>query len=236
MPPTTNPPLPIRLLGVASYAAVVTSLLYFLAFLTGFVGAHDDGGNPVAAVAIDLGLVALFGASHSVMARASFKRAWTRVIPAAAERSVYVLVASALLALLCWSWRPLPGPTLWSASGVAATVLMTGQVLGFGIALLSSFLIDHYELFGLRQAFGRDAGPRQFRTPLLYRVVRHPLYLGLVITLWLSPRMDLGRVVLAAALTLYVAIGARLEERDLVRTFGDDYRRYQREVPMILPH
>jgi methanethiol S-methyltransferase len=125
---------------------------------------------------------------------------------------------------------------LWSESGWAAAALLAGQGLGFGLALVSTFLLDHFELFGLRQAFGRTGGPPAFRLPWLYRRVRHPLYLGLVIALWSAPDMALGRVALAAGLTLYILVGARLEERDLVDTFGDEYRRYQRDVPMIVPH
>ncbi len=226
----------LRLFALVSYTAFNASLLYFLAFLSGFAGGHPPASSSAIAVAIDLGLLAFFAITHSVMARAGFKRAWTRIVGGGAERSVFVLVASVQVALICWQWRPLPGPTLWSASGGAASALVALQLLGFAIALVSSFVLDHFELFGLRQAFGRMAsGPPTFRTPSLYRVVRHPLYLGLVIALWSAPEMTIGRVVLAGGLTLYVLVGARLEERDLVTTFGDDYRRYQREVPMLIP-
>lgn len=223
----------LRCFALVSYAAFNASFLYFLAFLSGFVGGDRPASH---AVAIDLGLLALFAVTHSAMARPAFKRWWTRIIGREAERSVYVLVASAQLALICWQWRPLPGPALWSTSGWAAGALVAVQLLGFGIALVSTFLLDHFELFGLRQAFGRSAsGPPTFRTPWLYRRVRHPLYLGLVIALWAAADMTIGRLVLAGGLTLYVLLGARLEERDLVAAFGDDYRRYQRDVPMILP-
>jgi protein-S-isoprenylcysteine O-methyltransferase Ste14 len=226
----------LGLFALASYAAFLASFLYFLAFLSGFIRGHGPTSSSTVAVAIDLGLLAFFAITHSVMARPAFKRRWARIVSREAERSVYVLVASAQVALICWQWRPLPGPTLWSASGWAASALVAGQLLGFGIALVSTFLLDHLELFGLRQAFGRADAPPAFRTPWLYRVVRHPLYLGIVIALWSAPHMALGRSVLAAGLTLYVIVGARLEERDLVDTFGDEYRRYQREVPMIVPH
>jgi protein-S-isoprenylcysteine O-methyltransferase Ste14 len=226
----------LGLFAIGSYVAFLGSFLYFAGFLSGFIPWHRPAGSTAAAVAIDLGLMAFFAITHSVMARPAFKRRWTRIVPCEAERSVYVLVASAQVALLSWQWRPLPGPTLWSASGWVAKALVGGQLLGFGIALVSTFLLDHLELFGLRQAFGRSVSPPVFRTPWLYRVVRHPLYLGQVIAFWSAPHMSLGRIVLALGLTLYVIVGARLEERDLVDTFGDEYWVYQREVPMIVPH
>jgi len=226
----------LRFFALGSYAAFLGSFLYFAAFLSGFVRGHAHARSLPVAVAIDLALLTFFAVTHSVMARPAFKRRWTRIVCRQAERSVYVLVASAQVALLCWQWRPLPGPTLWSASGWAAGALVAGQCLGFGIALVSTFLLDHFELFGLRQAFGRADALPAFRTPWLYRVVRHPLYLGQVIAFWSAPHMSLGRFALALGLTLYVFVGARLEERDLVDTFGDDYRLYQHDVPMIVPH
>jgi protein-S-isoprenylcysteine O-methyltransferase Ste14 len=219
----------------------VTSLVAYLAFLAvfaylmGFVGGVgvpktvDDGGATPWAVPIDLALVAFFGVAHSVMARASFKRAWTRVVPAAAERSVYVLVASAQIALLCWQWRPV-GPTLWSTSGTLALGLRAVEALGFATVVGATFLIDHFELFGLKQS----AAPR-FRTPFLYRWVRHPMYLGLLVGLWVSSTMTLGHLVLAASMTAYILIGVRHEERDLERLFGDEYRAYQARVGCVLP-
>ena len=224
-----------RVLGLISYVSFNASFLYLLAFLGGFVADRPAASSAAAAIAIDLGLLALFAVTHSAMARRGFKRWWTRIVTPQAERSVFVLVAALQVALICWQWRPIPGPTLWSATGWAANALIAAELVGFTIALVSTFLIDHFELFGLRQAFGATRPPT-FRTPLLYRVVRHPLYLGLVIALWAAPQMGIGRLVLAAGMTLYIVVGATLEERDLVDTFGDDYRRYQREVPMIIPH
>jgi protein-S-isoprenylcysteine O-methyltransferase Ste14 len=169
------------------------------------------------------------------MARPRFKRVWTRIVPPACERSVYVLVASGQLALLSWQWRTWGAAPLWNAVGVAAIALRTLQALGWATALLSTFLIDHFELFGLRQGFGGASKAVTFRTPLLYRYVRHPLYLGMLTALWSAPTMTLGHLLLAGLLTIYVLIGVRHEERDLVRLFGDEYRRYQAEVPMLLP-
>src|SRR5688572_11588965 len=159
--------------GVA-YVAFQASFLYFIAFVIGYVPMRDRGDGVVAAIAIDAGLIALFGVTHSIMARAGFKRWIIRFIPAAAERSLFVLVASLQVALLCWQWRPVAGPTLWSAAPPLATVLTGVQLAGFAIALASSLLIDHFELFGLRQAFAPRREALPFHTPLLYRIVRHP--------------------------------------------------------------
>ena len=226
----------IRSFAVVSYLAFLASFSAFAAFVCGLIPAHDGGpGGAFAAVAVDLGLVALFGVTHSVMARQSFKRLLTRVVAPAAERSLFVLVASAELAFLTYAWRPFLGWTIWSAAGPVASVLSGVQFVGFGIVLVSSFLIDHFELFGLRQAFAQRSPPPSFKTPALYRHVRHPLYLGFLTAFWAAPRMGLGQLCLAAAFTAYILVAIRLEERDLVRAHGERYRRYQREVPMLLP-
>ena len=231
----------IRLFALSAYAFFLAGFVYFIGFVNG-IGvpkAIDDGtaASVPVAVAIDLGLVLFFGLAHSLMARASFKRAWTRLIPPPAERSVYVLVASAQIALLCWLWQPLAQVHLWQTTGAAALALRAGSLLGWGIVLLSSHLIDHFELFGLRQAFQAQAParPAGLQTPFLYRWVRHPLYLGILIGLWVTPSMTDGHLLLAAAMTAYILVGVHHEERDLVRTFGDEYRRYQARVPRLLP-
>jgi protein-S-isoprenylcysteine O-methyltransferase Ste14 len=229
----------LALFGLVSYVVFLATFTYFVGFVAGWgVPKSVDGGAttaPAAALAIDFGLVAFFGVVHSVMARARFKRIWTRVVPTAAERSVYVLIAALQLALVFWQWRALPSPTLWSTRGAAALVLVALQGLGWTLALASTFLIDHFELFGLRQSLGRTATVGRFRTPLFYRWVRHPLYLGMLIALWSAPTMSAGHALLAALFTGYLLIGVRHEERDLVRTFGEAYRRYQAEVPMLVP-
>jgi protein-S-isoprenylcysteine O-methyltransferase Ste14 len=220
-----------RVISVVAYLAFNLVFVYFIGFVAG-VGVPktiDDGAPTRFAVPIDLALVAFFGAVHSVMARAWFKRVWTRIVPNAAERSVYVLVATAQMALLCWQWRPL-GPTLWSTSGALAFVLRMVEALGFAMVIVSTFLIDHFELFGLRPA----SAPR-LRTPFLYRWVRHPLYLGIVVGLWVSSTMTLGHLLLSVSMTAYILIGVRHEERDLVRMFGDEYRAYQARVGCLLP-
>lgn len=229
----------IAAFGLVAYAAFQASFVYFIGFVDDLVVPKTiDSGvarSALGAVAIDVGLIAFFGFVHSLMARPGFKRAWIRVVPAEAERSVYVLVASAQIALLCWQWRPLPDPILFRVGGAAGTGLVALSLAGWAIALASSFMIDHFELFGLRQAFGRPSHARSFQVPFLYRVVRHPLYLGLLLGMWATPEMSAGHLLFATAMTLYVAIGVRHEEADLVRAYGDVYREYQEVVPMLLP-
>jgi protein-S-isoprenylcysteine O-methyltransferase Ste14 len=172
------------------------------------------------------------------MARPAFKAWWTRIVPAPVERSTYVLFASLALALLLWQWRPAPG-LVWTVSGPAATALTAISYAGWVILLTSTFLINHFDLFGLRQVFayasGREIPPSEFRTPLFYRVVRHPLYLGFIVAFWAAPVMSVGHLFFAAGATAYILIAIQFEEHDLVTHFGDTYRRYQKRVSMILP-
>ena len=251
--------LSILLFGVASYAVFLATFLYLVAFtgnlqqqgallqwlpqLPTLVPASVDvgrSGTPVAlAIAIDLGLVLLFGLQHSVMARIGFKAWLRRRLPASAERSVYVLLASAMLVLLFWQWRPLP-TVLWSASSAPGQLLgWSVFAAGFGLVLVSTFLIDHFDLFGLRQVWRQFAGraetAHRFVTPWLYRVVRHPLYLGFLLAFWGGPVMTLGHALFAAAMTAYILVAIRFEERDLVRTLGQRYADYRQRVPMLLP-
>jgi protein-S-isoprenylcysteine O-methyltransferase Ste14 len=228
----------IRFYALFAYAAFLAAFVYLTGFVAGWgvPKALDDGpsGSPALAVVIDVSLALFFGLAHSVMARAGFKRIWTKVVPAAAERSTYVLVASAQLALLAWQWRPI-ALEVWTTSGALALTVCALQVTGWTIALLSTYLIDHFELFGLRQAFGVRAQPPRLRTPLLYSWVRHPLYFGTLLAFWSAPTMSAGHLLFSTLFTLYILIGARHEERDLVRMFGDEYRRYQAAVPMLIP-
>lgn len=229
----------IRLYALSAYAVFLATFVYLIGFVAGWgvPKAIDDGPStpPLLALAIDLGLVLFFGLAHSVMARAGFKRVWTKLVPPAAERSTYVLIASAQLALLCWQWRPIGSFQLWTTTGTLALAVYGVQAAGWGIALLSTYLIDHFELFGLRQGLTSSAPKPVLRTPLLYRWVRHPLYFGQLLALWSAPTMSLGHLLFSALLTVYVLIGVRHEERDLVRVFGDEYRRYQAAVPMLIP-
>ncbi len=217
-------------------------------WLVGFVGDYPlprtiDAGPPtplVQAIAVDLLLIALFGLQHSVMARPVFKRAWTRLVPEPMERSTYVLATSLVLALVLWQWRPVAAPVIWEIRQRAGVVSMTALVwIGWGVLVLSTWLIDHFELFGLRQAWahlrGRTPEPLGFVTPVLYRHVRHPIYLGFLIAFWATPRMTLGHLLFAAGFSVYILVGIRYEERDLVDRFGDRYRRYREEAGMLWP-
>ena len=231
------------LYGFGSYAFFFVTFLYAIGFVEGLgvLKTIDSGTTAplVESVLVNLGLLAIFAIQHSVMARPGFKLWWTRFVPKPVERSTYVLFSTAALALLCWQWRPLP-EVLWSAGDPVVAMALTGlSLFGFVIVLASSYLINHFELFGLQQVMhnmtGREAPPPVFRTPFLYKVVRHPLYLGFIIAFWVTPSMTVGHLLFAAATTAYIVIGALLEERDLVAFFGDDYRRYRERVSMLVP-
>jgi protein-S-isoprenylcysteine O-methyltransferase Ste14 len=198
--------------------------------------------SAAAALAIDVALLALFGITHSVMARPAFKRWWTKLVPHAAERSVYVLTASICLGLIFWQWRALPGPIapIWNVTAAGARgALWALMALGFLLALVSTFMTDHFDLFGLRQVWlaarGRPYEPVPFEQRAIYRVVRHPMMLGLLTTFWATPTMTWDRALLAAGMTAYIAIGIKFEERDLERAFGESYRHYRRTVPAVFP-
>jgi len=231
--------------GVAAYAASLATLLYLIGFSAGLltpmsVDAAADA-TWVEALVTDLLLLALFGAQHSVMARRSFKNWWTRVVPAAAERSTYLLATCAALALMFRFWVPIDAPVVWRVEHRAGVALLWGLfAFGWLLALVSTFLIDHLELFGLQQVFAsltRRAAPEaRFRTPLLYRYVRHPLYSGLLLTFWSVPVMTAGRLLFALGFTAYILIGIAFEERDLLRQFGERYRTYRKQVGMLIPH
>jgi methanethiol S-methyltransferase len=228
--------------GLASYLVFSASFAYTPAFLGNFlVPKTIDAGpdtTPAHAVVIDAMLLGLFAIQHSVMARPAFKRWWTRIVPASCERSTYVLISSLLLVLIFWQWRPIT-TTIWYVEGVPALGITAVFWSGWVIALASTFQIDHFELFGLRQAVDtlRGAADRvqAFRTPLLYRLVRHPLMLGLLLAFWATPHMTAGHLLFAVLNTAYVLVGVRLEESDLVATFGASYEQYRRRVPMLLP-
>ena len=232
------------LFGVASYLIFFATFLYLIAFVGNCpaipyaVDRGPEAALPVA-VAIDLALIALFGIQHSVMARKPFKAAWTRVWPEPIERSFYVLLASLCLVLLFVLWRPIP-IVLWSVTngaGVYALWALFG--LGWLIVLLSTFLINHFELFGLNQIWNHASGKEMpapvFRTPLFYRRVRHPLYSGFILAFWATPVMTAGHALLAAGMTAYVLIAIRHEERDLVGLFGADYEAYRGRAGMLMP-
>jgi protein-S-isoprenylcysteine O-methyltransferase Ste14 len=238
-----------------SFLAALYGLVVYVFFLAtfvyaiGFVGnlpllpkTIDSGATAplVEILAVNLGLLSLFAVQHSVMARRGFKRWWTKVIPESVERSTFVLAATAVLALLLWQWRPLAEPVVWSVTDpIGRLVLQAVFWIGWGVLLTSTFLINHFELFGLRQVWANLRGQALpapvFHTPLFYRHVRHPIYLGFVLGFWATPQMTAGHLLFAAASTGYILIGIWFEERDLVAQFGQRYEVYRRQVGMLVP-
>jgi len=232
------------LYGVAAYAAFQAAQLYFIGFSGNLLVPRSvdvGAGAPwPQALGIDLLLLSLFGIQHSVMARRSFKRWWTRLVPPAVERSTYVLATCAVLALLFGCWVPIEAPVVWRVDHPAGAALLWGLFgTGWLLALVSTFLINHFELFGLQQVLARlrrrESPAARFDTPLLYRYVRHPLYAGLLLSFWAVPVMTAGRLLFASGFTAYILIGIGFEERDLIQQFGARYRRYRERVGMLLP-
>ena len=229
--------------GIVAYLIFVGAFLYAIGFVDGVVVPKtiDDGTTvPIAeAIAINLVLLTIFALQHSIMARQPFKRWWTTVIPASIERSTYVLLASLALILVFWQWRPIP-TVIWQVeSPAAASALLGLSLFGWLVVLLSSYMINHFELFGLQQVMhnlsGRKSSPTEFRTPFLYKFVRHPLYVGFIIAFWATPVMTSGHLLFAAVTTAYIFVGIMLEERDLVAHFGPAYQQYREKVGMLMP-
>jgi methanethiol S-methyltransferase len=229
--------------SLAVYAGFLAVFAYAVGFVqqVGVPKDIDDGASAATAtaIAVDLALLGLFAAQHSVMARRAFKRWWTRLVPEPIERSTYVLAASLVLALLLWQWRPLPAIVWDFEPTVARAALHTLSWLGWLTVLGTTFLINHFDLFGLRQAYlhlrAQPPEAPAFQTPLLYRLVRHPLMLGFIIAFWAAPTMTQGKLLFAAITTGYILVALQLEERDLLGEFGDDFHAYRRRVPMLVP-
>jgi protein-S-isoprenylcysteine O-methyltransferase Ste14 len=231
------------LFGLLAYTVFFGAFLYAVGFVAGMLVPKGIDDGPVVptveALIINLLLMSLFAVQHSVMARKSFKQWWTKFVPHSIERSVYVLFASLTLILLCWQWRPMP-VIVWQITSPAGAMAMTAlSFVGWLLVLTSTFLINHFELFGLRQVTanlaGRNLPEARFKTPLLYKFVRHPIYLGFIVAFWAAPVMTVGHLLFAAVTTAYIFVGIFLEERDLVALFGDQYRRYRAQVGMLIP-
>lgn len=228
--------------GGFCYAAFFGTFLYAIGFLANAVvpktidsGAAGPAGT---AILVDLALLSVFALQHSVMARQGFKRVWTRIVPRPVERATYVLASSAALWLLFAFWQPIPG-SVWQVTGFGGVTLQALFFLGITTVLYSTFLIDHFDLFGLRQVVlyfrGRSYTEKRFATPSLYRHVRHPLYLGWFMTFWFAPQMSPGHLLFAAVASAYILVAVLFEERDLLALLGEDYRRWRERTPMFVP-
>lgn len=232
------------MIALVCYTAFFVSFVYLVGFLAGLdvLPSHVDKGvvaDTGTAVAWNLGLIALFGIQHSVMARKGFKAAWTQIVPQPIERSIYCLAAAVVLGLLYSFWHPIPA-VIWEVSNpLARNVIWALFLGGFGIVFISTWLLNHFELFGLAQVWRnwRDtpATAPQMHTPLFYKLVRHPIYFGFLIAFWATPSMTAGHLLLAVGMTIYLFIGIRYEERDLIDTFGKDYDDYRHKVGKLIP-
>jgi len=231
------------LYGSVAYLVFLGTFLYAIGFVTGLVVPKTVDTGLVApigeAFAVNILLLSLFAVQHSVMARKPFKRWWTQFVPSAIERSTYVLLASLALILLFWQWRAIPS-IVWQVSNPTTAITILGLAFfGWFLVLLSTFLINHFELFGLQQVIlnlaGKAGSQPRFKTPILYKLVRHPIYLGFIIAFWATPVMTAGHLLFAIVTTTYIFVGIALEERDLIELFGDEYRHYRQRVAMLAP-
>ena len=229
--------------GLVCYLAFLGTFLYAIGFVDNLLVPKSIDGEPqvplLKAILIDASLLLLFALQHSIMARPAFKRRWTKIVPEHLERSTYVLLASLCLTLMMWQWQPIGG-VVWSVENeIVKTILLAGSLLGWGIVLVSTFLINHFDLFGLRQVWlyfnVKPYTALPFRVPVFYRFVRHPLYLGFLIAFWCTPVMTVTHLLFAFLTTGYILTAIQFEERDLKKHFGEKYKRYSKRVPMIIP-
>ena len=231
------------LYGLVAYLVFFVTFLYAIGFVEGLMVPKAIDTGPVVPLAealiVNLMLMSIFAIQHSVMARRQFKEWWTQFVPKSVERSTYVLFASLALVLLFWQWRPIPSVVWQVANPQVAHAIVALSFLGWLLVLFSTFMINHFELFGLHQVVnhlaGRDMPAIRFKTPMLYNFVRHPIYLGFIIAFWAAPTMTVGHLLFAAVTTAYIFVGIFLEEHDLIELFGDDYRRYRDRVSMLIP-
>jgi methanethiol S-methyltransferase len=232
------------LYGLICYLIFLVAFLYAIAFVgnISLVPKTIDSGSAgpfTKALIINAILLSLFAVQHSVMARQWFKRAWKKIVPEPVERSTYVLLASLMLLLLFWKWHPMEG-IIWDVRNANGKALLVGLFwIGWGMVLLSTYLVDHFDLFGLKQVFsylvGKRAEPPPFKNPALYKIVRHPIYLGFIIAFWATPRMTGGHLFFAIMTTAYILVAIQFEERDLIKFYGDNYRHYREQVSMLFP-
>ena len=232
------------LYGVVCYAVFFLTFLYLIGFLSNLVVPRSIDVGPATGTAlaftINFALIALFGMQHSVMARPAFKEKWTRFVPVSVERSTYVLITSLILILMFWQWRPMTGQMIWVAEAAWLQNLLWAVFFGgFLVVLLSTFIVDHFDLFGLRQVWRnfqqKSYEHPPFRVTFFYKFVRHPIYVGFIMAFWGTPQMSAGHLLFAVGMTAYMLIGIRYEERDLAGFLGDDYARYREKVPMLIP-
>jgi protein-S-isoprenylcysteine O-methyltransferase Ste14 len=234
--------LPTLIVGVVSYIQFLVSALYGSSFTLGGILPDPISvphAPPALALLVDVGLLLAFGIQHTVMAHSGWKKRWTTIIPPVMERSLYVLIASCILLAVFWCWQPISG-AIWQINGTAFRAVVYGVCLaGWAIVVWSTFQIDHFELFGLRQMWQtlRDQPPRpvEFKRPFLYRIVRHPMMVGFLLVFWATPTMTVDRLVFTLGMSVYILVGISFEERALRRQFGATYEKYQAEVPQLIP-